>query len=100
MANIRISVAYALPHRHFLKHFSVPDDCTVESAILQSKVLEKFPEIDLRRNRVGIFSRPVKLTENVQEGDRIEIYRPLVADPREIRRRRASMQADLVRKSR
>ncbi|KIE93474.1 hypothetical protein AP1022_00242 [Actinobacillus pleuropneumoniae] len=60
--------------------------------ILQSGILEKYTEIDLRTNKVGIFSRPVKLTDMVENGDRIEIYRPLIADPKEIRRKRAAEQ--------
>ena len=61
--------------------------------IVQSGVLEKYTEIDLRQNKVGIFSRLAKLTDMVENGDRIEIYRPLVADPKEIRRKRAAEQA-------
>ena len=60
---------------------------------MQSGVLEKYTEIDLRQNKVGIFSRLAKLTDMVENGDRIEIYRPLVADPKEIRRKRATEQA-------
>ena len=52
-----------------------------------------FTDIDLRNNKIGIFSRPVKLTDQLKDGDRIEIYRPLLADPKEIRRKRAEEQA-------
>ena len=60
---------------------------------MQSGVLEKYTEIDLRQNKVGIFSRTTKLTDMVENGDRIEIYRPLIADPKEIRRKKATEQA-------
>ena len=56
-------------------------------------VLQQFTEIDLRENKVGIYSRPAKLTDQLKDGDRIEIYRPLLADPKEIRRKRAAEQA-------
>lgn len=62
---------------------------SVQNVILQSGVLEKYTEIDLRENKVGIFSRTVELTDLVEDGDRIEIYRPLIADPKEMRRKRA-----------
>ena len=55
-------------------------------------MLQKYTEIDLRENKIGIFSRPAKLTDMVENGDRIEIYRPLLADPKEIRRKRAEQQ--------
>lgn len=66
---------------------------TIQNAIVQSGVLEKYTEIDLRQNKVGIFSRTTKLTDMVENGDRIEIYRPLIADPKEIRRKKATEQA-------
>ncbi|KYK81245.1 hypothetical protein SC383S_02390, partial [Aggregatibacter actinomycetemcomitans SC383s] len=59
----------------------------------QSGILQQFTNIDLRENKIGIFSRPVKLTDQLKDGDRIEIYRPLLADPKEIRRKRAEEQA-------
>lgn len=65
----------------------------MQAAILQSGVLQIYHDIDLRNNKVGIFGRLAKLTDIVQEGDRIEIYRPLLADPKEIRRKRAAEQA-------
>ena len=57
--------------------------------------MEKYTEIDLRQNKVGIFSRLAKLTDMVENGDRIEIYRPLIADPKEIRRKKAEEQAKI-----
>ena len=93
MAQIKIEIAYALPEHYYLKRLDVEEGCTVQNVILQSGVLEKYTEIDLRKNKVGIFSRSVKLTDMVNDGDRIEIYRPLLADPKEIRRKRAEQQA-------
>lgn len=90
---INVEVAYAYPDKYFLKKLQVPQNTTIQNIILLSGVLEKYTEIDLRENKVGIFSRPAKLNETVEEGDRIEIYRPLLADPKEIRRKRAAEQA-------
>ncbi|PJG82255.1 RnfH family protein [Caviibacterium pharyngocola] len=92
MAQINIEIAYAYPERYYLKNFQVEEGTMVQSAILQSGILQQFTDIDLRENKVGIFSRPVKLTDQLKDGDRIEIYRPLLADPKEIRRKRAEQQ--------
>ncbi|STO64625.1 RnfH [Haemophilus parahaemolyticus] len=90
---IVVEVVYAYPERYFLKKLTLENPITIQNAIVQSGVLEKYTEIDLRQNKVGIFSRLAKLTDVVENGDRIEIYRPLVADPKEIRRKRAAEQA-------
>nr|WP_314741645.1 RnfH family protein [uncultured Haemophilus sp.] len=90
---IVVEVVYAYPERYFLKKLTLENPITIQNAIVQSGVLEKYTEIDLRQNKVGIFSRLAKLTDMVENGDRIEIYRPLVADPKEIRRKRATEQA-------
>ena len=89
MAQILIEVAYALPERQSLLEVSVEEGTTVEAAIHSSGVLQTYPEIDLSVNKVGIWNRTVKLTEVLKDHDRIEIYRPLIADPKEVRKRRA-----------
>ncbi len=63
---------------------------TVENAIRASGLLSRYPEIDLTQNAAGIFGERVALDHIVEDGDRIEIYRPLVADPKEARRKRVS----------
>ena len=93
MNQINIEIAYALPERYYLKSFQVDEGITVQTAITQSGILSQFPAIDLSTNKIGIFSRPIKLTDVLKDGDRIEIYRPLLADPKEIRRKRAAEQA-------
>lgn len=93
MNQINIEITYALPERYYLKSFQVDEGITVQTAITQSGILSQFPAIDLSTNKIGIFSRPIKLTDVLKEGDRIEIYRPLLADPKEIRRKRAAEQA-------
>ncbi|MCZ4295941.1 RnfH family protein [Vibrio sinaloensis] len=86
---IHVEVVYALPHEQRIFTLVVKEAMTVEEIIVQSGVLELYPEIDLSKNKVGVFSRNVKLDSTVQDKDRIEIYRPLLADPKEIRRKRA-----------
>ena len=93
MNQINIEIAYASPDRYYLKSFKVDEGTMIQTAILQSGILQQFTEIDLRENKVGIYSRPAKLTDQLKDGDRIEIYRPLLADPKEIRRKRAAEQA-------
>lgn len=88
--NLRVEVAYALPKQQVLIQLDVPPGTTVESAILHSGILAQFPDIDLTLNKTGIFSKVVSLDTPLRDRDRIEIYRPLIADPKEIRRQRAS----------
>ena len=88
-SSIKIEVAYALLGAQSLLEVSVPAGTSVEQAITQSGILALHPDIDLAKNKVGIWSRVVKLRDSLNEGDRIEIYRPLIADPKEIRKRRA-----------
>lgn len=86
---IHVEVVYALPHEQKVFELAVESDLTVQDIIEQSGVLLAYPEIDLNENKVGVFSRNVKLDATVRDKDRIEIYRPLLADPKEIRRKRA-----------
>ena len=90
MVHLEVEVAYATPACQCLMALTVPAGTTVEEAIRRSGILEQFPEIDLSRQQTGIFSQVVLLTQVLQAGDRVEIYRPLVQDPKEARRRRAA----------
>lgn len=86
---ISLEVVFALPQKQTLLEVVVDPGATVEDAILASGIINRHPEIDLKKNKVGIWYRTCKLSEQPKDGDRIEIYRPLIADPKEIRRRRA-----------
>ena len=86
---IRVEVVYALPARQVVKTLALPAGTSIESAIRASGLLEEFPEIDLTVNRTGIFGEFAGLDESLQGGERVEIYRALIADPKETRRRRA-----------
>lgn len=95
---LQVEVVYALPNEQQIFKTQVVEtseqpDVLVEDVIKQSGVLDAYPDIDLAVNKVGIFGRTVPLNTAVNDGDRIEIYRPLLADPKEIRRRRAEKQA-------
>lgn len=89
-ARLTVEVVYAAPERQRLVSVSVPAGARVAEAIAASGVLQEFPEIDLTSNRVGIFGQLTRLDEVLRDGDRVEIYRPLIADPKEARRRRAA----------
>lgn len=86
---IHVEVVFALPDRQPILKVVLPEGATVEEAIRASGVLEAVPAIDLAVNKVGIFSKLVKLDEKLRDRDRVEIYRPLIADPKEVRRKRA-----------
>lgn len=86
---IAVEVIYALPEEQWLYGFNVAEGTTVGEVIEQSKVLEKFPEIDIQKNKIGIFSKLCKVDAVLRDKDRVEIYRPLIADPKEVRKKRA-----------
>lgn len=87
-SKLRVEVTYALPDRQILLALEVEGGTTVRQAIERSSILRRYPGIQIARGRVGIFGRRVDLDAPLRDGDRVEIYRPLVADPREARRRR------------
>lgn len=87
---MRVEVAYAKPDEQALLALDMPEGATVEDAIRASGLLQRFPEIDLEHNKVGIFSKLCKLDQTLRPGDRVEIYRPLLTDPKEARRVRAA----------
>ena len=87
---IRVEVAYALPARQVLMELQVPEGATALEAAQQSGITEKFEEIDLENAKLGIFSKIVSPKQVLREGDRVEIYRSLIADPKEVRKARAA----------
>lgn len=97
--SICVEVAYATADEQIILPLQASPGITVEEAIRRSGIQERFAEIDLRRQKVGIFSRPVALTQRLRHKDRVEIYRPLAADPKEMRRRRAKRKGGAGRDS-
>lgn len=89
MALIKVEVAYARVDEQRIISINVPMGSTIEAAIKQSGILDIFPEIDLQQQKVGVFSKQRELGDEIHEGDRVEIYRPLTIDPKEARRAKA-----------
>lgn len=91
MANsIHIEVTYARPDRQDVVRLQLPEGSSVQQAIDASGLLQRYPEIDLARNKVGIYGKLGRLDTPLREKDRVEIYRPLIADPKEVRKQRAA----------
>lgn len=92
---IRIEVVFALPQEQKIIQLNVHSSTSVYEAIIQSKIREFFPQIEIDTDPVGIFGKAVKhpKTAQLRDGDRIEIYRPLLADPKEVRARKAAEKA-------
>ncbi len=86
---IRVQVCYALPQECFSADLSLPEGATLLQAVRESGVLQRHPEIDLNTQKIGIFGKIKPADTLLRDGDRVEIYRPLQADPMETRRRRA-----------
>ncbi len=87
---IEVEVAYALPDTQVIVPVKVEQGASVEDAIQHSGILHNFAEIDLAVNKVGVFGKLTKLTAPLRAGDRVEIYRALIADPKEVRKQRAA----------
>jgi putative ubiquitin-RnfH superfamily antitoxin RatB of RatAB toxin-antitoxin module len=87
---ILIEIAYALPEEQVIISIKVPTISNVQQAIEKSGIQKKFPSIDLSKNKVGIFGKKTTLDQPLNNRDRIEIYRPLILDPKEMRRKRAA----------
>lgn len=87
--SLSIEIAYALPQKQELVQLKLPIGSTVQQAIEASGLKQKHPEIDLAKNKVGVFGKLSKLDAPLRDRDRVEIYRPLIADPKEVRKKRA-----------
>jgi uncharacterized protein len=87
---INVDVCYALPEKQALVHIKLPVGATLLQALEASGLLHKHPEIDLKKNKFGIFAKLSKPDSLLRDGDRVEIYRPLIADPKEVRKQRAA----------
>ncbi len=86
---INVEVVYALPHEQALIKVKLPPGATVADAVQASGIAGKYPEIDIAKNKLGIFGKLAKADAVLRDRDRVEIYRPLIADPKEVRRKRA-----------
>jgi hypothetical protein len=88
--SIHVEVVYARPERQELIRLTLPAGATLQQALDASGLLPKYPEIDLATGKFGIYSKLAKLDTELRDRDRVEIYRPLIADPKEVRKQRAA----------
>lgn len=88
--SINVEVAYALPEKQIIRAVNVDAGTTIGAAIVQSGIMMDFPELELEEAKVGIFGKAAAMTTTLSDGDRVEIYRDLIADPKEVRRKRAA----------
>ena len=84
-----VEVAYALPDKQTILALEVEEGTTLKQAIERSGILTQYPQINLKKDRTGIFGKIAKLDTKLREKDRVEIYRPLIADPKQVRKERA-----------
>ena len=91
---IHVEVVLAMPERQELRSIEMTAGSTVAEAVLKSGLPDLFEGFELDLNRLGIFGHKVSAEQVLQDGDRVEIYRPLIADPKEVRRQRALNQTE------
>lgn len=91
---MQVGIAYGEPVQQVWLRIEVPAECTVQDAIERSGILETFPNIDLAEQQVGIFGKLTKLNATLRPGDRVEIYRCIIADPKTVPRRRVNVEED------
>ena len=85
-----VEVSYARPDEQVIVPLKIAPGTTLEQAIMQSGIVDRFAEIDLAKNKLGVFGKVAKKDVPLKPGDRVEIYRPLIADPKEARKKRAA----------
>jgi len=88
--SINVEVAYAMAQKQIVRKVNVDAGTTLGAAIVQSGIMMDFPDLELENAKVGIYGKVASMVTVIKEGDRIEIYRPLIADPKEVRRKRAA----------
>jgi hypothetical protein len=90
---INVEIVYALPRQQIVVEEQVALGSTVGDVLKTSKIHGQVPDLHIADGKVGIFGKAVKLSQPLKSGDRIEIYRPLINDPKEARRRKAAESA-------
>ena len=85
-----VEVAYALEKKQTLLEIEVSEGTTLKQAVELSGIIDAYPQIDLTKDKTGIFGKIAKLDTVLREKDRVEIYRPLIADPKQVRKERAA----------
>lgn len=87
---LNVEVCYAMSNKQEVVRVRIPEGATLQQGLDASGLLAKYPEIDIRKNKFGIWNKLSKLDAVLRDKDRIEIYRPLIADPKEVRKQRAA----------
>ncbi len=95
---IQVEVAYARPDEQVILTLRAAPGITLVQAVERSGILRLFPEIDINKNKFGVFGKMAKADAELREGDRVEIYRPLIADPKEQRKKRAAQGKSLKKR--
>ncbi|MCC7167894.1 MAG: RnfH family protein [Rhodospirillales bacterium] len=90
---MKVRVCYALPQRQTVINVDLPDGATLKEALERSGILRQFPEIDLETQKVGVYGKAAPLETVLDDGARVEIYRPITADPKTVKRRPAPEKA-------
>ena len=93
--NIRVEVAYGRLDEQVILELDAEPGITAREAVELSGIIQRFPEIDLTSNKIGVFGKAVKPDAKLNPGDRVEIYRPLIADPKEQRKKRAAQGKEM-----
>jgi putative ubiquitin-RnfH superfamily antitoxin RatB of RatAB toxin-antitoxin module len=88
--SIQVEVTYALPERQEIVKLKLPEGSTLQQAVETSGLIARYPEIDLAKSKFGIYGKLARLDAGLRDRDRVEIYRPLIADPKEVRKQRAA----------
>ncbi|XBC38932.1 MAG: RnfH family protein [Buchnera aphidicola (Melaphis rhois)] len=91
MKSIEVTIIYALKNKQYIKKITLKHEVSIEQAILDSNIIDT-KIVDIRQNNVGIYGKIINLTDIVCHGDRIEIYRPLLIDPKSLRRKKALLK--------
>ena len=91
---IQVEIAYALPQKQRILKVEIPEDASAKDAVIKSGIVDEFPEIDPETAKLGVFGKLLRGAVKLRAGDRIEIYRPLIADPKADRKKRASANAE------
>lgn len=96
--SLQVEVVYALPDRQTVVALTLPQGASVQNAVTQSGLLQRFPDIELTKQKIGIFGKSVTLETPLRDGDRVELYRPLTRDPKQARRELAKEGKTMGRK--
>ena len=91
---MQVSIAYLEPGQPLWLNVNVPEGSTVQVAIERSGILDRCPDLNLKKQKTGIFGKITKLTAPLEEGDRVEIYRPITVDPKTVPQRKIAVQDD------